>query len=240
MAELPQGLDEAIAQARAATQAALADGLTRLQVEIAIPELKVMPVAAKFIPGFDDLGDKLRVYFPDAGAAALARRDWQDPPYSVRGIGEPKGKMQPEDQLVLFVEPSAVEVSEVEALCEEAGDRPVVLLNPQLEDVAIIGIGYAGRQLRERFLNTFETCYYLKPLSGAALLRCYPGSWQVFLEKDGDYELIAEEPQKPVGETLDRILSAAIGSDPNAEQPQAPPRRSFLSGLQQFLRALSQ
>lgn len=237
---LPNTLDEAIAQSREATQAALADGLTRLQVDLAFAELKVMPVAEKFIPMFEDLGAQLRVFFPDAGAAALARRDWNSPTYPIRGIGEPKGKIQPEDRLFLFVEPSSVEVNQVEDLCNEALDRPVVLLNPQLEDIATIGIGYAGRQLRERFLSTFESCYYLKPLQGAALLRAYPNPWQVWVEIDGDYQLLAEESQKPVGEVLDRILAGVAGPDSEHPQAQLPARKGLLSGLQQFLRALSQ
>jgi hypothetical protein len=236
MPELPSTLDDAIAQAQQATQTAIASGLTRLQVELAFPELKVMPVAEKFIPAFEDLGSQLRVFFPDAGSAALARRDWGEKPYSIRAMGEIKGQIQPEDKLFIFVEPSAVEVAQVEKLCEEALDRPVVLLNPRLEDVATIGIGYAGRQLRDRLLNTFEACYYLKPLEGAALLRSFPDSWQVWMEKDTGYQLIAEEPQKPVGEALDEIFARAAGQ-PAAQQPS---RKGLLSGLQQFLRALSQ
>ncbi|NJR66647.1 MAG: DUF1995 family protein, partial [Leptolyngbyaceae cyanobacterium CRU_2_3] len=112
-----------------------------------------------------------------------------------------------------------------------------VLLNPKLEDVAIIGIGYAGRQLRERFLNLFESCYYLRPIEGAAVLRAYPGAWEVWLEKSGEYELIAEEQQRPSGEVLDRILLNATGAEAS---PTLSPRRGLLSSLQQFLRALNQ
>ncbi len=238
MAGLPNTLDEAIAQAQTATQTAIADGKTRLQVELVFPELKVLPVAEKFIPIFADLGEQFRVFFPDPGAAALARRDWNNPVFPVRGIGELKAKIQPEEQVFLFVEPSSVEVQQVEELCGEALDRPVVLLNPKLEDIATIGIGYAGRQLRERFLSTFDSCYYIRPLDGAAIFRCYPSPWQVWLEKDGNYELIAEEAEKPIGETLDRILMGATTS--NSEAASQPARKGILSGLQDFLRALSQ
>ncbi|MBD2461202.1 DUF1995 family protein [Oscillatoria sp. FACHB-1407] len=236
MTQLPQNLDDAIAQAREATKAAIADGLTRLQVELVFPELKIMPVAEQFIPAFEDLGDRFRVFFPDPGSAALARRDWGEKPYAIRGIGELKAVIQPEEEVFLFVEPSSVEVTQVEQLCEEAQQRPVVLLNPRLEDIAIIGIGYAARQLRERLLNTFESCYYIRPLEGAALFRCYPSPWQVWRETENGYELIAEEPQKPIGETLERILFQ--GTDTEAARPA--PRKGFLAGLQEFLRALSQ
>lgn len=239
MTQLPQNLDEAIAQACNATHSALEDGLTRVQVELAFPELKIMPLAQQFVESFSEMGRELRIFFPDAGSAALARRDWGDVPYPMRGIGELKAAIQPEEKLFIFIEPSSVEVQQVEALCDEAGERPVIFLNPKLEDVATIGIGYAGRQLRDRFLNKLESCYYLRPMEGAALLRDYPASWQVWFEQEGAYKLVAEQPQKPVGEELDEILMRAQGKDPAADTSK-PVRRSFLAGLQDFLRALSQ
>jgi hypothetical protein len=240
MNQLPNTIEEAIEQAKLAAQAALADGYTRLQVELQFPELKMLPVAEQFIPAFEDFGSQLRVYFPDAGAAALARRDWGEKPYTIRGIRDLKSEIQPDDKLILFVEPSSVEVPEVEQLCQVAQDRPVLLLNPRMEDIVTIGIGLAGRQLRERFLNLFESCYYLQPLEKAAIFRAYPGGWQVWAEQtpDSNYTLVSETPEKPVGEALDRILLGAVGDSPDSEAPTR--KKGFLSSMQQFLRALSQ
>ncbi|MBF2045875.1 MAG: DUF1995 family protein [Elainella sp. C42_A2020_010] len=238
MPNLPQTLEEAVEQAKVATKAALDAGYTRLQVELLFPELKMMPIAQQFIPAFEDLGSQLRVYFPDAGAAALARRDWGEKPYAIRGIRDLNSEIQPDEQLILFVEPSSVEVQEVEQLCQVAMDRPVVVLNPRMEDIVTIGIGLAGRRLRERFLNLFESCYYLQPLEKAAIFRAYPSGWQVWVEKDADYELVSETPQKPVGEALDQILMAATGENPDEAQP--PRKKGLLASMQEFLRALSQ
>lgn len=241
MAELPNTLEEAIAQARDATQAAIADGYCLLQVELLIPELKPMPVAEQFLPAFDQFGSQLKVFFPDAGAAALARRDWGNVPFKIVDIGTGKvpvqKQIQPEDRAFLFIAPTAVEVAQVEKLCEEAGaTRPLVLLNPRLEEVSIIGIGYAGRQLRDRFLNTIESCYHLRPLEGAALFRCYPSPWQVWLETGDDYQLLTELPKKPVGEELDQILAGT--TQPAVDSP--PPKKPGLfAGLQRFLRTLN-
>lgn len=241
MADLPKTLEDAIVQAQAATQAALQAGSTRLQVELAFSELKPMPVARQFLTIFEELGPQLKVLFPDAGAAALARRDWGELPHVVRGLGELKAQTQPDDQLFLLVAPSAVEVKEVEKLCEEAGDRPVVLLNPRLEDVATIGIGYAGRQLRERFLNQFESCYYLRPLEQAALLHCYPEPWQLWQEENQDYRLVAEFPKKPNPEELDQVLiGTSNASGESVETAPAAPRPNFLTGLQRLFKALGQ
>ncbi|RMH77208.1 MAG: DUF1995 family protein [Cyanobacteria bacterium J007] len=247
MVQLPKDLDEAVAQARQATHAALEEGLRRVQVELVIPELKAQPIAEQFIPTLEPYYEHLKVYFPDAGAAALARRDWGETPFVVRAIGETKGKIQPEDRAFLFVEPSSVEVNDVEKMCLEAGDRPVIFLLPRLENIATIGIGMAGRELRERFLNTIESCYYIRPGQGYALFRCYPGPWQVWLETEEDYELLAESPQKPVGDELDRILERAgtpenEGSEgtPPSSRAAAPKQAGLMTNFKRLWKALTQ
>lgn len=241
MAELPKTLEEAIAQSREATKAAIADGYTRLKVELVFPELKIMPVAWQFLPAFEDIASDLKVFFPDAGAAALARRDWGEVPFKIQDIGTSRSrledKIQPEDKIILLVEPSSVEVLQVEKLCGVSAERPVILLNPRLEDSSIVGIGYAGRQLRDRFLISLESCYYLRPLDGAALLRCYPEPWQVWLETRDDYKLIAEVPKRPVGEELDQIIAQATGT--STSDTPAPKKPGLFTNMQRFLRALS-
>jgi len=237
---LPKTLEEATEQAKVATQTALEAGYNRLQIELRFPELKIMPVAQQFIPAFAAWEEKLRVYFPDAGAAALARRDWGEQPYKIRGIRDLNSELTPEDQLILFVEPSAVEVQDVEQICQMALERPVVMLNPRLEDVAVVGIGLAARQIRTRFLSTFESCYYLQPLEKAAIFRAFPAPWQIWVEdaETGDYNLLAETPQKPVGEVLEQLL---FKNDANTADPATPTRRKgLLASMQEFLRALSQ
>jgi hypothetical protein len=238
MTQLPNTLDDAIAQSQVATRAALDAGYTRLQVDFIFPELKPMPVAEKFLPMFTNLGSGLKVFFTDAGTAALARRNWSDAPFKIgsldvqgsRQTTTVEEQIEPEDQVYVFVSPTAVEVGPVEQICNAASERPIILLNPRLEDVAIIGIGYAGRQLRQRFLDAIEPCYYLRPLDDqSALMRCYPSPWQVWYEMDDEYQLIAEEREKPDSEKLDEIFATALGQKP---------RQSLFGGLQQFLRAL--
>ena len=247
---IPTTLPEATEQAKAATQAALQSGLTRLQVDMAIPELKHQPIAEQFLDIFT--GQQFKVLFPDAGAAALARRDWNNPEFVIRGLGELSNPVDPDDDIYLVVNPSSIEVEKVEALCNEAMDRPVVLLNPRLEDLAVVGIGYAARQLRERFLSQIETCYYVRSLDGAALYRCYPGPWQLWKETAPDeYEHMQDFASRPSGEDIDRILyseeSAVTGSAAGNEasenagsQPQKSRKKGLFAELQQFLRALSQ
>jgi len=267
---LPSDLETAIEQAKQATRAALEAGERLVQVDLAIPELKAQPIAEQFIPCLLAMGHQLRVFFPDTGAAALARRDWGEPDFEGEfqladlKIGDMGSRRRPVDMQIeasdtcfLAIEPSDVEIEQVEKLYQVAGDRPVILLLPHLENIATIGIGYAGRQLRERFLNKIETCYYIRPLEGATMYRCYPSLWQVWgdaIPPAIEGELLAETPTKLVGEALERLL---LGEEDNtidtaprdpsstlnegtASTPSSKKRPGIMAGLQSFLKALSQ
>jgi len=244
---VPQSLEEAIAEAIIFTKQALADGRTRLQVEFIIPEiaLQAQSLGLEFTSLFQDYETGLKVIFPDTGAAALARRDWGETDFRISDLGSRyipvDQKISDEDQAFLLVCPSSVEVQSVEKLCNLAGDRPVVLLIPQLEDVSIVGIGYAARALRERFLKTLETSYYFRPLDGAVVLRAYPSLWQVYLEKEEGYELIAEVPEKPLGEVLENlILEKTTLSTANGEETAKPKKAGLFASMNRFLKALNQ
>lgn len=241
LTELPKTLEEAIAQSRAAVKSALSDGKTRIQVELLFPELQFMPVAEQFLPLFTEYESRLKVFFADAGAAALARRDWGDISFKIMDIGtgraaSSESKIQPEDEIFLFIAPTSVEVAQLEKLCQVIGERPFVMLNPRLEDSSVVGIGYAARETRRRFISTIESCYYLRPIDEqSALMRSYPGNWEIWLETDGEYRKIAELPQKPSGDEIDSILIKG-----QTETGITPSKKtSVLKSLQRFIKALS-
>lgn len=247
MNTFPQTLDAAVEQAKVATQAAIADGYNRLQVELVVPEiaLQSQALALEFASIFEEYGSRLKIMFPDTGAAALAKRDWGDKPFEVTDMGSRftpiETQIAPEDEVFLVACPSSVEVERAEKLANLAGDRPVIFLIPQLEDVSVVGIGYAARQLRERFISTIYSGYYLRPIQGAAILKCHPSPWQIWLETEGEYELGMELSSKPMGEDLDRLLLKLTNQEGENSDGTTPRKKaSFLSNLQQFLKALSQ
>ena len=242
MAELPKTLEDAIAQSTEAVKSALADGVTRIQVELLFPELKFMTVAEQFLPQFTEYESRLKVFFADAGAAALARRDWKDAGFQISDIGTGRAaslaaKIQPEDEIFLFIAPTSVEVPQLEKLCELIGERPVIMLTPRLEDSSIVGIGYTARETRRRFISTIESCYYIRPLDDqSALFRCYPGLWEIWLETEGEYQKITELPKKPSGDELDAIL---LGKGENTTDSTPAKKSSVFKSLQRFIKALS-
>ncbi len=242
MAELPKTLEDAIAQSTEAVKSALADGVTRIQVELLFPELKFMTVAEQFLPQFTEYESRLKVFFADAGAAALARRDWKDAGFQISDIGTGRAaslaaKIQPEDEIFLFIAPTSVEVPQLEKLCELIGERPVIMLTPRLEDSSIVGIGYTARETRRRFISTIESCYYIRPVDDqSALFRCYPGLWEIWLETKGEYQKITELPKKPSGDELDAIL---LGKGENTTDSTPAKKSSVFKSLQRFIKALS-
>jgi hypothetical protein len=245
----PQTLDEAVEQAKTATRAAISDGYRRLQVELVVPEiaLKSQLLAWEFANLFAEYGSGVKVMFPDTGASALAKRDWGEMPFQITDMGSRftpiENNIAPEDEIFIVTCPSAVEVERAEILCNLAGDRPVIFLIPQLEDVAVVGIGLTARRLRERFIKTIYSCYYLRPLEGAAILHSHPAPWQIWLESAGEYQLATELSSKPMGEDLDRLLLKLTNPEGEANSDLQKPKRKqqgFLGNLQQFLKALSQ
>jgi hypothetical protein len=241
MTELPNSLEDAIAESIVSTRAAIEAGYPRVSIELVFPELRNMPLAQQFAEGFISHGAGLKIFFTDAGTAAWAKRNWPDVPYKFASLDVAGSRqtttveeqVEEDDQIYLFVAPTAVEIGPVEQICNAAGDRPVILLNPRLEDVAIIGIGYAARQIRERFITTIEPSYYLRPIDDPlALTRRYPLPWQLWLEESaGEWRSVEEALQKPDSEELENMIARATGNSSK--------RGGLLAGLGEFIRALS-
>ena len=228
MVPIPDSLSDAVSQAAGATKAALADGHMRLQIEILLPELKPLPIAQQFLlEELSELDIPFKVLFSDAGAAALARRDWGDIPHRLLGIEELWEPVEADDQAYLIVAPTPVEAEKVAKMGEQVGDRPFILLLPKLQDPLILGMGYSGRQFYNSFIETLDTCYYLRPLEQGAIWRSYPQPWQVWWETETDnYQLLASEETLPRGERLEQILEQVA--------PKKPQQTGFLQTLQRL------
>jgi hypothetical protein len=226
---LPNNLEDATEQAIAATHRAISDGGNRVIADLRFPELKASPIAYKFAASFNQhYGKEWQAIFSDAGAAALAKREWNDLEVSVRGVNEGRRAIREEDKAFLLIEPTSVEVEMVEKLAQLAGDRPFVILNPRLEN-SEVGLGLSARQMRDRFLSTFETAYYIKPLELGALWRCYPQTWQVWQQTEEGMRAMAEVSQRPSSDDIDRLFKQKTGQQSG----------SFLGRLQQFFNALA-
>jgi hypothetical protein len=237
MIELANTLEDSTDQAIAATMRAIDAGCKRIQIDMRFPELAQMPIARLFSESFSQrYGQNWQALFADAGTAALARRDWANSEtlkdISMRGVNEGRAAVRPESQAFLLISPTSIEVDGIEKLLALIGDRPFIMLNPKLEN-SEVGLGLATRKMRDRFLSIFEISYYIQPIDGGAVWRCYPQPWQVWQESPDSEQgmsmkLIYEGNARPVGDDLSRIMGNATGK-----------KTSLIAQLQQFLSALA-
>jgi len=236
MIELANTLEDATEQAIAATMRAIDAGCKRIQIDMRFPELAQMPIARTFSESFSQrYGQDLQALFADAGTAALAKRNWANSEIlkdiSTRGVNEGRAAIRPESQAFLLISPTSIEVDGIEKLLALIGDRPFIMLNPKLEN-SEVGLGLATRRMRDRFLSIFEISYYIQPIDGGAVWRCYPQPWQVWQESPDQEQaismkLIYEGNARPIGDELDRIMGSATGK-----------KTSLVTQMQQFFNAL--
>jgi hypothetical protein len=220
---LPPDLRTAEAEALASLRSALAgDSRGRWTLELRFEGLRLLPVVLRLVGELESSAPGIRLLFPDAGAAALARRDGPElaqriatfsdhlrqsssalPIEAGGGLNaaEPGGSTS---EVLILVGASQADYDTVESVCQAHAGR-VVLVNPGLEDGAV-GIGSVGRERRRGFLAQWEAAYALIPLTGSALRRAHPLDWELFrLDPDG-YRLAASFDHRPDGEERDGAL----------------------------------
>ncbi len=215
---LPPDLRAAEGEALAALTSALAEAPNgRWTVELRFEGLRILPVALRLADQLPRGGKDLRLLFPDAGAAALARRDGGELASCIASFADQVRRQEQaaSEGLLLLVRPSQAEYELVEAVC--ANHRGgVVLINPALVDAAV-GVGSVARQRRRGFLSQWQAAYALIPEIDRALRRAHPGPWQLYrLDPDG-FRPCAEFDQRPDAEqqlqSLDLQGGAALGAN---------------------------
>jgi len=168
-------------------------------------------------------GKKARIYFPDEGSAALARRDWPDlVPSCVEysSCGGVQTQDISKDMIVFFFCPKASESDYVEKLLQKSEEnapdlKMTVFVNPNLVDMGVTGFGMAGRLLRERLIDNLVNTYYLRTLQWGALTRKWPQTFSVWQEDenaDGGYRLIASLDTLPSNPEVEDIYDIENGS----------------------------
>ena len=212
---LPPDLRTAEAETLEALRSALAaDPRGRWTVELRFEGLRLLAPVLRLAAALEAETVPLRLLFPDAGAAALARRDGPALAERIASFADQlrrqgrEGDEQPSesDALLLLVGASQADYGEVEALCQ-AHRGPVVLINPGLEDAAV-GIGSVARQRRRGFLALWKAAYALIPQAATALRRCHPDDWELYrLDPDG-YRLVGRFDHRPDAEEQDTALAA--------------------------------
>lgn len=169
-------------------------------------------------------GEKVRIYFPDEGSAALARRDWQSqlpPCVEFAACGRRQVDDVSSDTIIIFYCPRASEAEFVEDILykmeESRGEelKMSIMVNPLLVDMGVTGFGMAGRRLRERLIDGLVPAYYLRTLQWGALTRVWPQLftvWQEDEQAEGGYRMIKALDQLPSNPEVEDIYDIENGN----------------------------
>jgi len=192
-------------------------------------------------------GEKVRIYFPDEGNAALANRDWRvgrsdslvPPCVEFASLGGRQMADTSQDSIILFFCPKASESDFLEDVLQKAENsgklKMSVFVNAQLVDMGVTGFGVRGRMLRERLLDGLQSAYYLRTLSWGALTRSWPRDFTVWQEdeaEEGGYRMIKNLdylPSNPEVEDIYDISNGAMGE---------PRSGGFLDDLGEFVQGM--
>ena len=188
----------------------------------------MLPVALRLSRALIAVDQSLSVLWPDAGAAALARRDASDLSDRILDFRQWMQRVgdQPSEGLLLAVSPQPADYDEFEQVCSRHGGV-VLMLNGRLEDAAV-GIGSVARERRRGFVASWHQAYWLEPIDGGALMRCYPDDWRIYRSDIDGYRQIATFDQRPGAEEIAETL-AGEGADSLRQQLGSVDR--FLDGL---------
>lgn len=201
-------------------------------------------------------GPKVRIYFPDEGSAALARRDWnptapnaeqaQVPPcVEFSSCGGVQMQDISKDTIIFFFCPKASEAEYVEELLLKSESELVdqlkltIFVNPVLVDMGVTGFGMAGRMLRERLIDNLMPTYYLRTLSWGALTRIYPRQFTVWQEdenSDDGYRMIKSMERLPSNPEVEDIYDIENG---NASDPEKSQGFGLLNAIGDFVNGMT-
>ena len=170
-------------------------------------------------------GGTVRLYFPDAGSAALAQRDWKvgTPeslvPPSTRFASLSRDRPAATDRALIMVCPKASEVDSLKVVLrdvEEGLNIPVIFINPELVNMGVTGFGAAGRMLREQLIDTLVNTYYLRTLDWGAVTRAYPRAFtvhQMDAAAEGGYRIVKTTERLLNSEQLDELFDELFSGD---------------------------
>ncbi|CAN8068495.1 unnamed protein product, partial [Agarophyton chilense] len=222
-ATMPSSLSDACRRAGVAVRAAVDAGRMRVTVELdptAGDETytllkRSVPIARQVCDAMRREGDgDVIMLLPDAGAAALARRDLGDATaLRLEGMEEDGAFDTQHAVAVAVVAPRASEVEALRQVAERVLNAgvPLVVLNADLVDMGVTGLSLNARQLRKNLLDSFETGFVLRLVGGGALIREWPDAWELWEEHGDGFRWKTRFDAAPSAEQMDEALFGASG-----------------------------
>ncbi len=178
----------------------------RFCVNLQFEGLRVLPIALRLSQNLNSSNVDNILLWPDAGAAALAKRESPDLSNNIYSYKDflLSEKSNSDSNLLIAVSPQPYDYSDFFNVCDHTQGK-ILMLNGRLEDSAV-GIGSVARERRKSFLSSWNILYWLQPLSNGALLREYPNDWHLFRKDIDGYRFLKSYGEKPNPENINEDL----------------------------------
>ncbi len=200
---LPKDLKEAETMLLTSSLASLVKNpLGRWSITLRFEGLKVLPLVIRYSKQLATSCKNHYLAFPDAGAAALAKRDYPEMSQKIMTFTEIIKKTNSNDTSTILVTvcPTPPDYEIFEELTKTYSG-PLIMINGRLED-SMVGIGSVARERRKRFLSLWNVSFWLEPLKNGALIRMFPHKWKLFRLTDFGYVFDSEYEDRPAQEII--------------------------------------
>lgn len=218
---MPSSQTDACERAREAVRAAIAGGMMQLFVEIDTSNgdetytlLKRSLGVAREVARGVGRGGTTVIALPDAGAAALAKRDWGSEG-GIRVVGLESAKVADDVDAVVVVVPRGADVDELRRVAADAEemDAAVVVVNADLVDMGVTGLSLQARQLRSELLDGFEYGFVLRVCAWGVLLREWPRRWGAWVDDgEGGFRYAKGFDRRPGPDEIDGVMKESGGT----------------------------
>ena len=174
--------------------------MSYLSVNLKFDGLRINPIIFRLSNKLIERKYSNLILYPDAGGAALAKRDYPKYSENIFTFKEYVALNEIPDSLLLICSPQPYDIELFENICSVCNST-IIMINGKLED-PIVGIGSVGREMRKRFAYKWKTIYYIQPLSKGALLNKYPNDWELYKMNNSLYTYVKSFSNKPDDETI--------------------------------------
>ena len=205
---LPSDLAQAESWLHRSIKQCLSDSTIKtMSVNLKFEGLRIMPVVIRLHKALNDHDNQPYLVWSDPGASSLAKRDNKEQSNVIFTYKEllQEDLVIDENKLLICVSPQPYDYELFESLCDKHSGI-IIVFNGKLEDGAV-GIGSVGRERRKGLLSSLYTVFHLEPLSGGALIKCYPEDWELFKSYNDGFRYLTSSPHRPTPDEISEALS---------------------------------
>ena len=171
-----------------------------LSINLKFEGLRINPIIFRLSNKLTEIKFDNILLWADAGGAALAKRDNPELANKIFTFKEFINSTELLNSVLLVCSPQPYDIEMFEQVCAHTNST-VIMINGKLED-PIVGIGSVGREMRKRFAKKWKVLYYVQPLSLGALLKRFPGNWELFKLNSNGYSFVKSFDKRPDDETI--------------------------------------